>query len=524
MSRLALLTLALTACTKPLAELGPREPSGARQVTVLYVADLHGQLEEHPELFWQGGDERIETAGGFARLKTAVDRIRAERDGEVLFLDAGDTLQGSGAAALTQGEAMIAPLNLLGLDAGVPGNWEVVYGAEVLVQRAAALDHPLFAANLHTDDGTALFPRWFVKEVGGVRVGVLGYTDPDVPQRQPPAYSRGLAYTGPEALPGLVEELKREEQVDVVLLMSHIGLSKAVALTRDVPGIDAHLSSDTHERTYQPIDVDGTWVVEPGAFGSFLGRLDLWVQDGRVVDRRWELIELTAEAFPPDPVVAEAVARELAPHREVLDRVIGHTEVPLARYAVVETPMDAWLSDVLRDATGTDIALSNGFRFGTPLTPGPIRESDLWNLFPIVTPLKTGKVTGEQLRAFWERELENVFAADPSKRFGGWVPRPSGMELVFDARAPKGERVREIRIGGEPLEDERVYTLTACEREGDLPDTLCRIPGVAEPRVLDFDAHDAVRRWLDEHGPIRALPESGRVRATDLPPVLRTQN
>src|SRR5690606_22377027 len=126
-------------------------------------------------------------------------------------------------------------------------------------------------------------------------------------------------YTGPEALPGLVEQLRAEERVDVVLLMSHIGLSKAVGLTREVPGIDAHLSSDTHERTYEPIDVDGTWVVEPGAFGSFLGRLDLWVRDGRVVDRRWELVELTAERFPQDPEVAAAVERALAPHREALD-------------------------------------------------------------------------------------------------------------------------------------------------------------------------------------------------------------
>src|SRR5690606_10633707 len=150
-----------------------------------------------------------------------------------------------------------------------------------------ALDYPMFAANLHTDDGEALYPPWLVKEVGGVKVGVVGYTDPDVPERQPPAYSAGLSYAGAEALPGLVARLRAEEQVDVVLLMSHIGLSKAVGLTRDLPGVDVHLSSDTHERTYEPIDVDGTWVVEPGAFGSFLGRLDLWVRDGEVVDRRW---------------------------------------------------------------------------------------------------------------------------------------------------------------------------------------------------------------------------------------------
>ena len=91
------------------------------------------------EPFWRDGQEHIEQAGGFARVAAAIAQIRKERGGQVLVLDAGDTIQGSGAAALTEGRAVVGPLNALGLDAAIPGNWEVVYGAAVLKQRAREL-------------------------------------------------------------------------------------------------------------------------------------------------------------------------------------------------------------------------------------------------------------------------------------------------------------------------------------------------------------------------------------------------
>src|SRR5690606_524020 len=97
---------------------------------------------------------------------------------------------------------------------------------------------------------------------------------------------------------------------------------------------------------------NGVWVVEPGAFGSFLGRLDVWVQDGKVVDKRWELIELTAAEHPEDPEVAALVEAAVAPHRAHLDRQVGATATELARYSVVETSLDNVLSDALREATG----------------------------------------------------------------------------------------------------------------------------------------------------------------------------
>lgn len=526
---LFLLLLLLTGACVHLAGQTSKTPSeAARQVTVLYVADLHAQMQPHPELFARDGREVIEEAGGFARVAEAIRRIREERDGDVLVLDAGDTIQGSGVAAATQGKALVPALNAMGFDAAVPGNWEVVYGVAALQERQRELTYPMFAANVFdAKTGERVFAPSFVKTIAGVKVAVVGYTDPDVPLRQPPSYSEGLRYEGPSALQQQLAEIRAREEPDVMLVLSHVGLHKAVAMTERLDGVEVHLSADTHERTYEPIVSENgdqqRWTVEPGAFGSFLGRLDLWVQEGRVVKKQWQLIELTARDHGEDAAVAALVQNAVDAHPE-LQQQVAQLDHPLMRYDVVETQLDRVIADAIRAQARTDIALSNGFRFAPPLAPGPLTVADVWTVLPINNRLKTGNVTGRQLRAFFEKEIENVFASDPEKRFGGWLPRPSGMTLRFDPKAPAGKRIVELKVGGVDVRDDQSYTLAACEREGDAPDTVCRMPHVAEPAVLDVDVHEAVTRYLKREGAVaQSLAGGPRVVAVGLTSPLRTQ-
>lgn len=522
---LAGLFLGVGASGKNVAAASETRPSDQpRTITLAYFADLHAQLEPHPELFWsRGKDELVKEAGGVARLATAIRALRNERPGKTLVMDAGDTIQGSAAAAWTEGAVVVPALNALELDLAIPGNWEVVYGKGALLKRAGEFHHPMIAANIRdATTGKLIFPPYLVKEVDGVRVGVIGFTDPDVPERQPPSYSKGLLFDKDEVIPPLVDRLRKEEHADVVVVLSHIGLPKAIALAERLHGVDIMLSGDTHERTYKPIVRGGVWIVEPGSFGSFFGRLDVTVAGGRVTARRWKLTELRSEEVAEAPDVKKIVAETLAPLRTRLDAVLGETDATLARYAVVETSLDAMLTDALREEAGVEIALSNGFRFASPSLVGPLREKDLWTWYPITGELMIGKATGKQLREFWERETENVFATDPRKLFGGWLPRTSGMTMRFESRAPRGGRVREILVAGEPIKDDHIYTIVSCQREGDPPDKLCRIPHIHDPKVLKVDAHAAVRHYLARHRPL-SQPSMGRVVAVDLPPVVRSQ-
>jgi 5'-nucleotidase len=124
-----------------------------------------------------------------------------------------------------------------------------------------------------------------------------------------------------------------------------------------------------------------------------------------------------------------------------LEKPVGRTETALFRKGVLESTMDNVIADALREASGADIGMTNGFRFSYPIPPGPITEEDLFNIFPMDAGIKVGKLTGRQLREFWEDGLDQVFASDAYGQRGGWGPRPSGMMVRVRLGQPKGKRV-----------------------------------------------------------------------------------
>jgi S-sulfosulfanyl-L-cysteine sulfohydrolase len=189
---------------------------------------------------------------------------------------------------------------------------------------------------------------------------------------------------------------------------------------------------------------------------------------------------------------------------------------------VLESTMDDLVADSVREATHTDIGLTNGFRFSPPIAPGPITEADLWNILPLDAKMKVGEATGKQLRAYLENEMELVFAQDPFALSGCWGPRPSGMEITFHARAPMGQRIRSIKVDGKDVVDSAVYTIGGCERDGEPRNTICRLRDVQNAHYMPGTIHEALEAYIRKHSPLQYRRE-GRVRADDLPPVVWSQ-
>ncbi|RYE07942.1 MAG: bifunctional metallophosphatase/5'-nucleotidase, partial [Sphingobacteriaceae bacterium] len=244
------------------------------------------------------------------------------------------------------------------------------------------------------------------------------------------------------------------------------------------------------------------------------------IKDGKIVGQRYELIDVDPEKYPADSEVQRIVNEQAKPYRNQMNQVLGNTTTPLYRYLVVENPMDNLITDALRWKTGADIAISNGFRFSTPIVPdasgkAPITYSDVWNMLPVNENAKTGKATGKQIQDWMEKELHNVFAQKLTERFGGWVIRFSGMTMTFKANAPKGQRVQQITIGGKPLDPTKEYTLAACRREGEPEHMLCRMPNAKDPKIMPYTVHDVLADYLKEKGTV-APKTDGRARALDL--------
>ena len=131
-------------------------------------------------------------------------------------------------------------------------------------------------------------------------------------------------------------------------------------------------------------------------------------------------------------------------------------------------------------------------------------------------------MSGQQIVDWLESELENAFAKDATRRFGGWFVRYKGLFVKFTIGNPMGQRVREVTVQGQPLVGNKRYTVLGCEREGDPDNTVCRIVGVADPRRHDITVHQVVTEYLAEHSPVAPTIE-GRAVATDAPADLLSQ-
>ncbi|UAB84399.1 bifunctional metallophosphatase/5'-nucleotidase [Zunongwangia sp. SCSIO 43204] len=480
------------------------------KITILQTADIHGQLDSHPELFWENEEIVFKQRGGLAHIQTLFEEERTKNPNTVI-LDGGDLIQGSGYAALSEGKIFPDIIKEMDYDLLVPGNWEVVYGKETMMNVLKGFETPVIVQNMFHEEGKEeLFPPYWTKEIEGVKLGFIGINDPDVPVRQNPIFSEGIAFSGlDDGVADLIDKVKKEEKVDALFLVTHFGIFKQVELANSpiAKEVDYIFGNDTHERVRQPIEGKYAKVTEPGAFGSFVGKLNLYFEDGEIVDEEYELMDVNPKKYPADPKIAALVKKAKAPYKEHLETVVGYTETPLYRYLTVENPMDNMITNAARWKTGADISISNGFRFGNPIVPengepAPITRANLWNLLPVNEKIKTGKASGKQIKDWLEKEMHNAFAQNPTERFGGWLVRFSGMEVDFNSKNEKGQRIKSVKVNGEEMQDDEYYTISACVRPGDPLDNLCRMPNVKDVEVKDYTIHEVVEEYLQKHSPV----------------------
>ena len=498
--------------------------SNAFTVSILQTTDVHCQTQLHDELFWENNKTVFRKTGGYARIATFFKQFR-KKQAHTFIIDTGDMFQGSELSVETTGEAFIPILNSLNYDLYLPGNWEVIYGKKRMQQLLGKLSAPKVCANMYHDlgdgkRGELIFPPYYIWVVNGVKIGFLGYTDHLVPLRQSPVYSRGILYTEPhENLAHYVEVLKDQEACAAVVIIGHLGLSQQIALANHpaCKGVDYILGGDTHERVRKPIQGTYAKIVEPGAFGSFVGQLDFTFENGKLVKDHYQLREIK-ESIKPDKAMHQLITDREAAYATKMHEVIGHSTIPLYRYFVVENPIDTMILNALHwKFPEIDIVLSNGFRFCPPRTTPdqtgniPITHSYIYDMLPVDSTVRTGKVTGEQLRNWLEKELNNVFAQDAGKRFGGWVVKFKGMQVKFYAFKPEGQRVESILVKGQPIDPSATYTILACEREGDPEDMLCRMKKVKEAKNTNSTLHQVLSGYLKEFSPITPSPEGNAI-------------
>ncbi len=431
--------------------------------------------------------------GGLDRMATAVKAVRAERPGNTLLLDGGDTWQGSYTSLKEGGADMVRAMNALSVDA-MTAHWEFTYGAERVNALKEKLAFPFLCGNVKDATwGDEIFDAtaWF--ERGGVKIAVIGQAFPYTPIAHPrwmiPDWSFGIEE---ERLQKRVAAA-REAKAELVVLLSHNGFDVDRKLARRVKGIDVILTGHTHDALPEPLTVEGTILVASGSHGKFLSRLDLEVKDGRVVRHAYRLIPLFSDAITPDPEMAKLVGELRAPHTATLGRVLGRTETLLYRRGNFNGTFDDLICQALLEERDAQIALSPGFRWGATLLPGQeIRVEDVYNQTAITYPnVYRSEFTGEFLKAVLEDVADNLFNPDPYYQQGGDMVRVGGLAYSIDVNKPIGSRVSDMTLlkSGEKIVPNKSYVVAGWASVNE---------GTQGP-----PAYDLVSRWIERKKVVR---------------------
>ena len=429
--------------------------------------------------------EQYGAVGGFAHLKTLVDRIRADRgDDNSLLLDGGDTWQGSGTAYWTRGMDMVGACNRLGVDV-MTGHWEFTYLDEEVIKNVGAFNGDFVAQNVKVreealfdyrfadfggfqEDAGLAFEPYTIKDVGGARIAVIGQAFPYTPIANPQRFIPDWTFGIQDArMQELIDKIRAEEEPDLVVVLSHNGMDVDLKMAGQVTGIDVIFGGHTHDGMPAPTVVENasgkTLVTNAGSNGKFLGVMDLDVKDGKLRDYRYRLLPVFSNLLPADADMAKYIEETRAPYLDKLTEELATAEEVLYRRGNFNGTFDQVICDALRKVNDAQISLSPGFRWGTSVLPGQkITMDNVMDQTCITYPeTYRREMKGSEIKAILEDVCDNLFNPDPYIQQGGDMVRVGGLDYVCDPTGGMGERITEMQLDdGTKIEADKTYVVS----------------------------------------------------------------
>ncbi len=486
--------------------LGACGATGAREVavTLLHTTDLHGRIVNAIP----SGDDRPDA--GLLRIASRIRTLRAECP-DALYVDCGDTIQGTPESLWTHGRIMIDALAALRCDAWVPGNHEFDWGPDVFRALVQAASFPVLGANLAARAGAeSPLPTvrpWVLREAGGVRIAIVGATHPAIPGWLLPEFLgdveiRDVAASIQEVLPDV-----RAARPDLLVLLVHLsargdpdlGVPGAETLAARFPEFDVILGGHSHEAVAAR-SIGGTLYAQAGRHGAFLGRIDLLYDtlQRKVLRKAGTLLPID-DSIPADPELARRLGPTLAKAHRDLDRVRTVIQGPLD--ASGAAPGDEASARLLRaaiaSASGAEVVVHGRLSDRLP-ADGNLTERDLWRIVPYENRIGLCRLTAGELREI----LEEALAQTGDRPVMGI----SGLVCELDLAAPPGRRVVRIALpdGSAPHARKRFltafnsHTLASGGRRHPAVRRLAFLPE-AEFTLTPIDTRDALRQWLGNH-------------------------
>ncbi len=425
-----------------------RVPRGLTELSILHTNDIHGQVI--PGTVDWSSSYANQQAGGMGALGRFLkeERKAAHRTGrEVLYIDAGDWFSGTPESDLLNGKPMIEGFNAVKLDYSTIGNHEFNIDLSSLKKRLEELKATVISSNLRYGDEDTAFPGTKTSKIadhGGIKIGFFGLVELSY-IADLPGFDEVIFLDEITAARDTVKQLQQEEP-DLIIGITHIGLEADKQLAREVEGIDLIVGGHSHSRLDSPLKINNTLIVQAGGNLSSVGRLDLSLdqKNHEIVSYRGNLITLYTDLYPPLEAVEDRIDRLIGQLQGKLSKVIGTAGEPITRRSGPGSELGNLVTDAMRAATGADLALQNAFGIRNNLPEGEITRRDVFSVLPFQNHLVELKFTGEQIKQLLKDDLQN----------------PNVLMQLSGARVktePGTNRLKQIYIGEDRLDREKEY-------------------------------------------------------------------
>ena len=467
----------------------PTERGEQSTLVVLHTNDIHANYLPSAASWLDG-----RLMGGMEWLDIYVRRERVQAGAQnVLLLDAGDILTGTPLSDVrvggVRGAAMTGFLAAIGYDAWTLGNHEFDRGWRDVMALVESSPVPVVCANLSSEDPTLSLrenlPPSLVTHRAGLDVAVIGVITEELTRVTAPGV------TGP-LVPRSAEQAVREQmlllepETDIQIALSHLGVEADQALARAVPDLDLVVGGHSHTPLDPPLVVGTTWIVQSRPACQGLGRVDLTVEDGEIVHVEARIIDLLPlEGEHGDGRVADMVRGWQAEIQADFGEPLGASSADLLRHDHSQGGVGSWITDVLRQATGAQVAIYNASGLRADLAAGELTRLHLYQVFPFGNMVVTMQIAGTALQALLEGAVrDEAGGTEPVLQF-------SGVQVHWRAGPPV--RIESILVGGVPLVPEDTYTLATNSFLASL--WADRLPGTPlELETLPYTVREAAER------------------------------
>jgi len=426
---------------------------------------------------------------GITKVATLVKEAR-KADPDLLLLDSGDTIQGTPLEYFhnkrnnTPPDPMMLAMDSMHYDAMAVGNHEYNFGLKVLEKARSEAKFPWLSANTYNKGTpTTHYQPYIVKEVQGVRIGVLGLTTPGIPSWENPPNYEGLEFheTISEAKKW-VTVLRGKERADVVVIAMHMGIEEdlrtgvpnpssvpnenaAIAIARQVPGIDVILMGHTH-REVPSLVISGVLLSQANRWASHVARVDLYLE--KDVAGRWRLLAESARTIPVmektaiDPEIAQLGQPYDKETQDWLGRTIGESseELTASEARFRDTAIIDLIQRVQLEAGQADVSMAASFNPDARISRGAVTVRDIAGLYEYENTLVTLELTGQQLKDALEHSARYFREYEPGKTVSELVDQripgynfdiAEGVDYEIDLTRPFGQRIQNLKFKGHPL-------------------------------------------------------------------------